>query len=74
MPKHPKRPRDMNELAKFIGDVATGEATDEKKEPLPDKQAVRRGKARANELTPARRAEIARKAAQARWGKRNGRI
>jgi hypothetical protein len=31
------------------------------------------GRARAEKLTPDRRAEIARKAAQARWAKREGR-
>ncbi len=29
MTKHPKRPRDPNQLAKLITDIATGEAEDE---------------------------------------------
>lgn len=50
----PKRPRDLNQLAKFIVDVATGEVADEKMQPV--NEAQRRGglagaKARANSLT-----------------------
>jgi hypothetical protein len=30
MPKHPKRPRDPNQLAKLIVDLATGERTEAK--------------------------------------------
>ena len=29
MPKHPKRPRDPNQLAKLIVDLVTGEVTDD---------------------------------------------
>ena len=72
MTKHPKRPRDANQLAKSIVDLATGEAEDEK--PSEDTAAQRKGgekggKARAEKLTPEQRAEIARKAAKARWGR-----
>jgi len=76
----PKRPRDPNQLAKSIIDIATGEKPD--RDPTPEEQgksakAVARGKAggskggpaRAAALTPAQREEIARVAAQTRWKK-----
>jgi hypothetical protein len=77
MPKR-KRPRDINQLAKFIVDVSTGDA--ELPEHQPDGKnpaAVELGKlggkkggqARANKLTPEQRQEIARRAAQVRWNK-----
>ena len=53
MTRAPKRPRDPNQLAKFIVDVATGEA--EIKQPIAS--AVKGGIARAKELTPKQRAE-----------------
>lgn len=60
--------RDLNTLAAQIVE----QATDEKQE-RPDPDAVESGrvggKARAAKLTPERRSEIARKAAQARWAK-----
>jgi hypothetical protein len=75
MTKTPKRPRDTNQLAKFIVDVATGECEDR----VPDAPKVARAKkagavggpARARALTPEQRAEIAHIAAQARWKKSN---
>ena len=72
---NPKRPRDPNQRAKLIVDIATGES-DEPKAPAPkDPAAVERGhlggvkggRTRARKLSPKRRSEIARKAAQARW-------
>ncbi|TPL86958.1 hypothetical protein FJ950_11255 [Mesorhizobium sp. B2-3-14] len=63
--KHPKRPRDPNQLAKSIVAIATGEAEDKK----PLASAVKGGAARAKSLTPQQRAEIARIAAEARWKK-----
>ena len=70
-----KRPRDTNQLAKLITDIATGELeppkTDEGKDPaavaLGRKGGLKGGKARAEKLSAKRRAEIARKAAKARW-------
>lgn len=70
-----KRPRDLNSLAKFIADVATGQAelpkTDDRKDPaavsLGRRGGLKGGKARAEKLSAKRRAEIARKAAKARW-------
>lgn len=69
----PKRPRDPNQLAKFIVDVATGERP-EPVEPTHTADAQRRGgiaggSARAKSLTPEQRSEIARIAAEARWKK-----
>lgn len=69
MPKPPKRPRDMMQLAKMVGELATGER-DEETVTLPDPSAVRRGKARAAKLSPAKRKKIAKKAARTRWSKR----
>ena len=72
-----KRPTDINQLAKSIVDMATGDAQDSA--PVSDNKnpaAVALGRlggkkggiARAESLTPERRAEIAKKAAAARWG------
>lgn len=66
MPKPPKRPRDMMQLAKYIGEIATGERPDDEA-PEPDAAAVKRGKARAAKLSPRKRKAIAKKAARARW-------
>ena len=68
-----KRPRDTNQLAKFIVDVATGEQEDSL-EAMPVNEFARAGglkggKARAESLSPERRREIAAKAARVRWSK-----
>lgn len=68
MAKGPKRPRDMMQLAKFIGEIAVGERTDDDA-PEPDAAAVKRGKARAGKLSPRKRKAIAKKAARTRWQK-----
>lgn len=70
MAKRPARPRDPNQLAKLILDIATGEAENSK--PLAPKAGQRKGglkggKARAKGLSAARRKAIAQKAARARW-------
>lgn len=73
MAKTPKRPRDANQLAKSIVDLATGDAEET---PLSAKQiktakaGKKGGKARARVLTPQERSEIAQVAAQARWKKK----
>ena len=64
MNRRPKRPRDANQLAKHVVDVATGQATDEV--PEPSGRAIG-GHARAASMTPEERSEQARKAAQTRW-------
>jgi hypothetical protein len=71
-----KRPRDPNQLAKLIVDIATGEVEDTPEDDGKDPAAValgrrgglKGGKARAASLTPEQRSEAARKAAKARWG------
>jgi hypothetical protein len=78
MPKAPKRPRDLNQWAKRMVDIATGEATDREHTPQEqgkDPAAVARGglggaiggKARAAKMTTSDLEESGRKAAQARW-------
>jgi hypothetical protein len=77
MSKKPKRPRDANQLAKSIVDIATGEAEDAPEDSGKDPAAValgrkgglKGGKARAAKMTPEERSEAARKAAKARWSK-----
>jgi hypothetical protein len=56
---------DINTLAKSIVEQAVGDKT-VKSEPSP--KAVARGEARARALVPERRKEIAKKAAETRWG------
>ena len=75
--KKPKRPRDLNVLAKTIVEIATeGEPAEEPSEKNPHAVALGRlggkigGKARAEKLTPEQRSEISRKAAKARWEKK----
>jgi hypothetical protein len=68
-----KRPRDPIQLAKLIGDIATGQvedSADESPKVIRARKAGRKGgPARATALTPQKRAEIARMAATARWKK-----
>ncbi len=73
-----KRPRDPNQLAKLIVDIATGEvedtpADDDGKNPaaveLGRKGGLKGGKARAEKMTAEERSAAARKAAAARWAK-----
>lgn len=76
--KHPKRPRDLNQWAKRMVDIATGDAED--REPTPEEQGkdpaavalgrkggLKGGKARAEKMTAKDRSASAKKAAQARW-------
>jgi len=78
MPKRSsKRPRDINSLAKFLTDVATGQAelpkTDDGKDPaavaLGRKGGLKGGRARADKLSAKQKSEIAKKAAAKRWAK-----
>jgi hypothetical protein len=72
-----KHPRDVNSLAKFITDLATGQVelpkTNEGKDPaavaLGRKGGLKGGRARAESLSGKKRSEIAKKAAAARWTK-----
>jgi len=72
----PKRPKDTNQLAKHIVDLATGERN-ETLDTTPVNEFARSGglkggAARANSLSAERRSEIARAAASARWAARKG--
>jgi hypothetical protein len=69
-----KRPRDPNQLAKLIVDIATGEAEDTVSEAKRHPQQVKGrsgglkgGQSRAKSLSAEQRRKIAVKAAQARW-------
>jgi hypothetical protein len=75
MAMRPKRPRDPFQLAHQVFQEASGEVP---QQPLPEndpatvakrKGGTKGGASRASKLTPERRAEIARKAAAARWEK-----
>ncbi len=78
-----KRPRDLNQLAAAIVDEATSEAAPDKTPPddgkdpaavaLGRRGGLKGGPAQARKLTPKQRSESARKAAAARWGKRDSR-
>lgn len=81
--KAPKRPRDANQLAKSIVDIATGHADDSvratqerAKDPaavsLGRRGGLKGGRARAEKLDPESRREIAKRAANARWKKDDG--
>lgn len=74
----PQRPRDSNQLAKAIVDIATGEKPD--RDPTPEEQGkdpaavqrgklggVKGGKVRAANLTMERRIAIAKTGAKSRW-------
>jgi hypothetical protein len=73
--KRVKLPRDVNQRAKAILDIATGEINGE---PMPEKDpravelgrlgGLKGGAARAKKLSPERRSEIAKAAAAKRWG------
>lgn len=74
-----KRLRDPLQLAKLIGDIATGQVedkVDDKRDPaavaLGRKGGLKGGRARAATLSPDQRADIARAAVSARWKKPKG--
>lgn len=74
MPKGPrgeKRPADAIGRAVLIAKIATGEVEDERAElsSAAAQLGSKGGKARAQAMTPERRAEIARNAAEKRWKK-----
>lgn len=72
MTKPPKRPRDPNQLAKMVVDLATGEAPSRELSPKIERASnagLVGGPARAKSLTPEQRSQIASVAAQARWKK-----
>jgi hypothetical protein len=75
------RPRDPAQLGKLIGDILTGQvedrapnrpedaAKDQAAVALGRKGGLKGGRVRADKLSPRQRAEIARRAAKARWSK-----
>lgn len=68
----PKRPRDVNQLAKMIVDLTTGDETEPEMSPRAKAGQLGGrigGHARKAALTPERRKEIAKDAANARWHK-----
>ena len=78
MPKGPqgqKRPGDVIGAAVMVAKIATGEidesraTEDDGKDPAAVALGKKGGRARAASMDPARRAEIARKAAAKRWEK-----
>jgi len=71
-----KRPRDPNQLAKLIVDIATGEAEDTVSETKRGRTTLRGragglagGVARAQAMSASKRSAIAKKAAKTRWSK-----
>jgi hypothetical protein len=73
MTKHPKRPRDPNQLAKSVVELATGDNVEEDTTAPSNRRHVggeKGGLARAKTLTATQRREIAKKAAIVRWAKK----
>jgi hypothetical protein len=71
-----KRPRDPNQLAKLIVDIAIGESEDQvsstkKRKPQGRAGGLKGGKSRARRLTREERHDIAKLAARARWKKQD---
>ena len=78
MTKRPKRPRDLNQWAKLMADLATGQvqepaSTPSTKDPLAvelgRRGGLKGGKARAAKMTKKQRIVSARKAAKSRWAR-----
>jgi hypothetical protein len=67
MSKRPKRPADINLLARQIVEEATGQKFTSSKNAAAVMLGGLGGKARAKNLTAERRQQIAKKAAAARW-------
>ena len=70
----PKRPRDANQLAKSIVDIAVGiafEAAPNRVSDFAREGGLKGGKARAEKLTAEQRTAIATIAANARWKKKS---
>ena len=72
-PKGQRRPADVIGNAIRIAQIATGEAPetviDDAKDPAAKALGAKGGRKRAENMTPERRAEIAKAAAAKRWGK-----
>lgn len=73
-PKGEKRPADVIGAAIMVAKIATGEIEesppkDDGKDPDAKALGAKGGRARAEAMSPERRAEIAKKAAAKRWGR-----
>ena len=74
-PKGEKRPGNVIGAAIMVAKIATGEieesdaTEDDGKDPAAKALGAKGGRARAEKMTPERRAEIAKKAAATRWGR-----
>lgn len=75
-PKGQKRPADVIGNAVRVMRIATGEETDDViddgKSAAAKELGAKGGRKRAENMTPERRAEIAKKAAESRWEKKTG--
>jgi len=82
--KRKKRPRDPVQLAKLIGDIATGQVEDAEPNTEPDMRnlaavelgrlgGLKGGPRRAENLSKATLSEIGKKGARARWKQRRSR-
>jgi hypothetical protein len=61
-----------NRAAVELAELRWASATEEERKKVGERIASVGGRARAAQLSPKRRKEIARKAAEARWGKKAG--
>jgi len=76
----PRRPRDSNQLAKLITDIATGQAQETDPDAGKDPAAVALGRrgglkgghARAKKLSANQLTAIGKKGAALRWGRKDG--
>lgn len=70
-PQGQKRPADVIGCAVKVAKIATGEVQEDvTKKEYTRKAGIIGGKARAEKLSPKKRKAIAKKGAQARWGKK----
>jgi hypothetical protein len=69
MPRVIKRPRDFNQAAKLVVDIASGQIQEQPTRDAASPQSLG-GKARATALKSKQRTEIAKSAAAARWKRR----
>lgn len=67
MDKHPKRPRDLNQLAKMVVDIASGEEKEPIERTVPSRSAG--GAKRISKLSETDRKKLAKRAASKRWTK-----
>ena len=71
-PKGERRPGDAFQRARMVARIATGEIEDNPapEPPTASEMGQKGGAARAKSLDPERRRQIAKKAAEKRWGKK----